>query len=540
MTNVTYIVRALDQFDATFKKFNRDSRGMAKSLDNLKMKQKQLSETSLRLKGDMIDAFAIFKGLQGLINPAIEFESKLADLNKVANLTPSALKDMSNGIKDLSKTIPETTSGLTDIAAAGARLGIKGRENLLSFTKDVAQASVAFGMSADTTGQAFATLSNILDIPVTKISTLSNRINLLGNNLAATEEGIIEVTLRSGAMGKAIGMSADTIATMSGTILAMGVRQDVAGTSLANFYNKVQLLAVGQAPKAALRALHSIGMSSKGLAKALKEDANGAITGLINKLGHLSSGKQAAVLNQLFDTYTARQIQKMTGNLDGFNKAMKLSNMDAAGSVVSEFQTRSKTAAAQIQLLKNKLNLLLIDLGEKLLPTLKDAVSTFSYLTLSLIAFVKENPNLVKWVVLGTGALLAFRVASIASAYGITLLKGAFLAARIAALAFNTAFAFSPIGAIILGVTALIALVVTLYNKWTLFKDMLKDTFVGKGIEMISKFIGVSDDVKKEGKGEATVKLEHTITDKTPNKTHSVNSNMSSSNLNLGYVNNVD
>ena len=93
-------------------------------------------------------ATATMAAIRGLADPAIKFESAMADVKKVVNFdTPEQFKEMSNDILKLTRTIPMAGEEIAAIVAAGGQSGVA-RENLLGYAKDAATMGVAFDMAA--------------------------------------------------------------------------------------------------------------------------------------------------------------------------------------------------------------------------------------------------------------------------------------------------------------------------------------------------------------------------------------------------------
>ena len=90
-------------------------------------------------------ALASMGTIRGLADPAIKFESAMADVKKVVNFdTPAQFKEMGDDILKLTRTIPMAGEEIAAIVAAGGQSGVA-RENLLGYAKDAATMGVAFG-----------------------------------------------------------------------------------------------------------------------------------------------------------------------------------------------------------------------------------------------------------------------------------------------------------------------------------------------------------------------------------------------------------
>src|SRR5699024_8348700 len=90
------------------------------------------------------------------IKDAIQFESAMADVNKVVDFeTPAQFKEMKQDILDLTKTMPMAKEEIAALVAAGGQSGIN-REELLPFAQDAVKMGVAFDISGGDAGQLMA------------------------------------------------------------------------------------------------------------------------------------------------------------------------------------------------------------------------------------------------------------------------------------------------------------------------------------------------------------------------------------------------
>ncbi|HHE9472724.1 phage tail tape measure protein [Haemophilus influenzae] len=120
-----------------------------------------------------------------IAQPAIKFESAMADVKKVVNFdSPAQFKEMEQDILRLIRTIPMASEEIAAIVAAGGQAGIA-RENLLGYAEDAAKMGVAFDMAAGDAGTAMATMANVLGKPISEMAKFGDAINHLSDNANA-------------------------------------------------------------------------------------------------------------------------------------------------------------------------------------------------------------------------------------------------------------------------------------------------------------------------------------------------------------------
>jgi methyl-accepting chemotaxis protein len=89
---------------------------------------------------------------------ASDFESSFAGVRKTVNATAAEFAALSQGMRDLSKEIPVNVNELNKIGEAAGQLGIK-TENILDFTRVMANLGVATNLSAEEAATSLARLA---------------------------------------------------------------------------------------------------------------------------------------------------------------------------------------------------------------------------------------------------------------------------------------------------------------------------------------------------------------------------------------------
>ncbi|MEJ1398776.1 MAG: phage tail tape measure protein [Candidatus Sedimenticola sp. (ex Thyasira tokunagai)] len=305
------------------------------------------------------------------IREAIDFESAMADVRKVVNFKePDGLKKLSNTLVKMTRTIPIAKEGLAAIAAAGGQLGVK-EGSLPTFVETVAKMSTAFDMLPDEAGNAMAKLSNIYNIPIKEMTRLGDAINHLSNNSGAAAREIVPVLRRAGGVGRQFGLSAIQVAALGDAFIALGMQPERAGTAINAMLSKMQTAdRQGEKFQAGLAA---IGMNASGLQKSIGKDAQGALTGFMERLAKLDNQTRSGVLADMFGLEYAPALSLLAGGLDKYSHALNLVAKEAnfAGSMETEFQQRSNTTANRIQLMQQRWAAVQQRIGDKLLPILE-------------------------------------------------------------------------------------------------------------------------------------------------------------------------
>lgn len=386
-------------------RFSGPSAKIAQNLQRLQVLTERVSLAQERL-GTGLSTLAAGTALAAPLvlatRAAMAFEEAFADVRKVVDAPGPALKALQSQLLDLTRTIPMTARGLTEIAAAAGQSGIPLQE-IVRFTQDAARVGVAFGISAGQAGEALAKLRNIMGLSQEGVMRLADSINHLSNNLAATAPEILEVVRRVGGTGRLLGLTGQQVAAFASGLLALGTVPEVAATGLNALFQR--LAAAPAQPKAFQEALARLGLSATALQRALRQDAAGAIMDFLRRVK--AAPDQLTLLSDLFGMEYADDIAKLVGSLDTLERAFGLVANPAAytGSVLQEFQNRSATLQNALILLKNALDRLWITLGNSLLPIVTPVVQRLTDLLHRASDLLDRFPAL-RVVVVGVSAVL--------------------------------------------------------------------------------------------------------------------------------------
>lgn len=357
------------------------------------------------VKMGMLEIAAVAAPTVLAIAQAIKFESSMANVKKVVEGTPQEIAALRGELLELTRTIPMTANELAAIAAAGGQLGIATKD-MTAFVTVTAKMATAFDMSAEEAGQAIGKIKTLYGLSVDEIEALGDTINRLGNTTAAKEKDIVDVMLRIGGSVKQVGMGNDQAAALASTMLSLGMQTEVAGTAINAMINR---LLTGTMQGAEFKSsLGEIGLSAEQMAAMISTNPQQAIDTLLTSLGKLSGQKQAEVLTGLFGREHQDEIARLVTGVDAYRKSLADLGIqeNVTGGMSKEFEERTITTAAQLQLLKNSVSEAGINLGTVFLPAIRDIIAPLTKGIQLLADFAKEFPNLsAAMVTIGTGAV---------------------------------------------------------------------------------------------------------------------------------------
>jgi TP901 family phage tail tape measure protein len=353
---------------------------------------------------------------------AVDFETSLSRVRKVMDglETPAAIKEISTEIIGLSKQLPVSAKGFAEIYAAAGASGIV-RSEVKAFAKDVAGLSVAFEMTADQAGTSIAKLRNSLGMTQPEVMKLADAMNYLDQQTAARASQLVEFALRSGAVGQQAGLAAEKTVAFGAAMISAGADTEVAATS---FNNMIKALTRGNSmTERQVAALQTLGFVGKDaglkLARAMQESAEPTIRDFIGRIKAMPKEMQASIISDFFGDET-RALPALIQNVDNLTKSLDAvaGPGNYAGSMAKELGVQMGTTAAQMQLAKNNVEALQIEIGNLIVPIINQLVPGVIAVVQALSGLAQTNPLLTQ-IAIGIGAIGAAAVIALPVVVGL-------------------------------------------------------------------------------------------------------------------------
>lgn len=369
-----------DDFTATMRKAAADNEAFA---EKAKKMGQGVTEAGRMLVGVSLAASL---AIGGVVKLTSDFESSFAGVRKTVNGTEQDLQALSTGFRDMAKEIPVSVNELHAIGEAAGQLGIK-TENVLGFTRVMADLGVATNLSSTEAASSLAKFANITQMSQKDFDKLGSTIVALGNNFATTEADIVAMSMRIAGAGNQIGLTEAQILAVGTSLSSVGIEAEAGGSAI----SKVMIdmaAAVSSGGEDLDKFADAANMSSADFAKAFRDDAAGALNSFITGLGSLESrGKD--VLNVLADMGIEEvrmrdALLRSAGAGDLLTRSLALGTQawKDNNALAKESAERYKTFASQVTILWNRIKDTAVEVGLSLLPTLKRMVEgTGSVLT---------------------------------------------------------------------------------------------------------------------------------------------------------------
>lgn len=345
-------------------------------------------------------------GLAGMVSSASSFESAMAGVSKTlsddelakAGLT---LDDIAQGIRNMAKEIPATTTELASIAEMAGQLGVPA-ENILEFTRVVADLGVATNVAGDEGAKAMAQLFNIMGTDLTLVDNFASALVELGNNSATTEADILNMATRLGSVGATIGLTEQEVLGLATAMSSVGLTAEAGGSAMSKILNDINTK-VGTNSKKLKGWAEITGLSVKEFKRQWEEYPISVVEKIFTALG--DAGEKGENLSAILDDLgitnirTADTMRRLSLSNEGLSDYLAMANeaWEENSALTTEAEKRYKTFQSRLTILKNTLQDLYVSLGNELLPIITPVVEKIR----SFIDELSNAPDGVKKFVVG-------------------------------------------------------------------------------------------------------------------------------------------
>ena len=339
-----------------------------------------------------------------------DMEGEMANVRKFTGMTEEDVAKLNEEFKKIDTRT--SREDLNKLAQEAGRLGLQSQEDVLGFVKAADQINVAL----DDLGEgATLTLSKLTDIFGDKqrlgveqsLLSVGSVINELSQNCTASAPYLGDFAQRLAGVGKQANMTIPEIMGFAAVLDSQGQAVEMSATALSQLIMKLF-----QDPAKIAKAT---GMDLQAFSKVLKEDTNEALLMLLERLHSLGDISALAPIFDAMGTDGARAsavIAALAGNIDMVKQQQQVANVafKEATSVTTEYNIQNNTVQAQLDKAKKGFNEMAVELGKKLAPAMKYAItgtSAMMHVLSSTISFISEY---AATIISTTAAIVAYTV----------------------------------------------------------------------------------------------------------------------------------
>lgn len=398
-----------------------------------------IGKTGLGIMATLTTASAVM--IKKTTSMAEEYQAQAADavkyvggiMNDDGSIDPEKRATMEDAILKMTTQVPIKRDEMAQIAASLGQSGKSYEQIFLdnqqtgekSYLYDTARLAAAWDIDAKSAADYMAKWETAFGKTHNQIIDIADSINYLGGHMATTAAEIASVVNTSGGVGQTAGVDLHTTSALAATMLAMGVNEGKAGTSLNRVFTNITL--GNSATDAQVGAWNRLGFDPVQIAKDMQSTGpngeDGAASTLYKVFEAISKQdkyQQTATIKTLFGQWAIEGVSKIVGNLPAFQNALLMAGDTSAysGSMEKELLVRLDTSEAVSQMASNATDRLLINVGNQFLPAKKELTSMENILKAFLMAFPEWLACIFMVVGLVVTALAAVRLG-----YGLVVAK---------------------------------------------------------------------------------------------------------------------
>lgn len=400
---------------------------------------------------------------------AIDFESAFTGVRKTVDATEEEYSELEKSIIEMSNRMPQSAADIASVMEIAGQLGIRGTDNLLSFTETMIRLGDSTNLSSEEAATAIARIMNIMGTSTEDVDKFGSTIVALGNNFATTESEITEMANRLAAGGKLAGLTESQILALATAMSSVGINAEAGGTAMTQTFNAIEKAVANGGEK--LQGFANIaGMSSEEFAAAWENDPITAIQAFIQGLGELEEQGGSAVLALddlgLSGIRQSDMLKSLSQSGDLLTDALETANAawDENNALTQESDTRYETLTSKIGILWNNVKNLAMSFGNLLLPAIDKVTSVIQSVVEKLDSMDEDQKKAI------------VTIASIVAAIGpVLLIVGKVISTvtkviKVVKL-LNTALLANPILLVITIIAALVAAFILLWNNCEGFRN---------------------------------------------------------------------
>jgi TP901 family phage tail tape measure protein len=353
----------------------RDVMGRLKKTD-MEMTERAAARNRAIARGGAAAATGLIAIGGAAIREAMQIETAMADVAKALDMDTSGIKELSDGVLELSTNSPMAAEEIAALVTAAAEAKLvdsalpddEERQALLEFAEAAAQIGVAFDLTANQAAAFQEAAITRMGLSRDEALDLADAVNQVSKNAGAKAREIADVIGRFGSVAGQAGLAAEEIAALSGAFVQAASSPKTAATAMNNFFKP---LTKGEAAtKSEAAALRELGFEATELAERMQVDAKGAIEDVLRAIDRLEDSKRLSTLNQLFDGESVGVIAGLVTNIEEVPRLFDVvaERGQYAGSALEEYAIKSETTAANLRRTMNNISALMAKLGEELLP----------------------------------------------------------------------------------------------------------------------------------------------------------------------------
>lgn len=438
-------------------------------------------------------------GLAGAaVKTAADFEASMSNVAAITGATGEDFQTLTNLAQDLGKTTAWSASEVAQAMQYTGMAGWTAQENVAGLAGVLNLASA--------TGTELAGVSDILTDAISAFGDTAGDASRYADVMTAacTSANVSVDTLGEsykyvGSLCGTMGYEFDQVTTALAAMGNQGIKGSQAGTTLKNAISN--MAAPTKEMKTAMDKLGISMTNSDGSMKSFEE----VIANLQQGFGGLSEAEQAAYAKQIFGKNAMAGMLAIINTSTADYEKLATAVSDSGGAAEKAANTQLDNLQGQMTLLKSAIEGVAISFGNKFLPYLKQGVSFVQGLADKINNLNEDQMDMIIKIgavvaAIGPAIMIFGKMVSVVGK-GVQIFNTVRRAVSLAGGVFS--LITSPIGLVVIGIAALIAIIVLLIKNWDKVKaaaqnvwGYVKNVFESMGGSVSAfgdKFAGIKD-----------------------------------------------
>lgn len=380
----------------------------------------KLNDWGMALAGAAAAVTGVVMAMRSAVQSYADMEQEMANVRKYTGMTAEQVEVLNDEFKKIDTRT--SREDLNKLAQEAGRLGLQSQEDVLGFVRAADKINVALDDLGDGATLTLSKLTGIFgyqEIYGTEQSLLKvgSVINELSQNCSASAPYIAEFTSRVGGVGANAGMTIQQLMGFAAVLDSNNQKLEASATALGQVITRLY-----QDPAKYARVA---GLDVQNFTKLLKEDANAALIQLLETLNKAGGLDTLAPMFKDMGENGARAISALStlaSHIDEVKQQQEVANQafEEGTSIQKEFDVQNNTVQAGLDKAKKKFNEMAVELGEKLAPAARYAISGTSALMRVLsagVSFIASHKGaMISLVATITAYTVAVKMATIAKA----------------------------------------------------------------------------------------------------------------------------
>jgi TP901 family phage tail tape measure protein len=308
-----------------------------------------------------IPALAVAMGTKA-VNAAIEWESAMSDINTLMDDNGENVAKLEKGIESMMSRVPKSAKELGASAYAIVSAGISDTAQALVVLEESAKLATAGLGTTEEATDLMTSAINAFGLDASEANDVANTFFLSVKSGKTTISELAQGFGQIAPLASQMGVSLEDLMSTTSALTTGGQKASIVYSSLKGAFSNML-----KPSKDMQEAMASAGLTFDDVQKSLAGD------GLVNTIRMMTDAAGG----------NTDQVAQMFGSVEGLNSVLALMNetgdnaidvlnqMETSSGAVDEaFRKQNETTEAQFQLFKNELNIVLKELGNKIIPVL--------------------------------------------------------------------------------------------------------------------------------------------------------------------------